>query len=144
MFHNAKQEERCQDHLRNLQVVQSVNSRNKPVLQPRSKIVVYVSDPHNGAKLQYDQLYRAKTYTLPPSWEGPVDIQLMAEAGFVYTGQEDLVYCFSCNIKLDGWTKHMDPLLRHKEESLTCSFIRRQLQVIKGEKKKSQISCCSF
>ena len=59
----------------------------------------------------------------------------MSEAGFVYTGQEDLVYCFSC-IKLDGWTKHMDPLLRHKEESPTCSFVRQQLQVIKGEKGK--------
>jgi len=30
----------------------------------------------------------------------------------------------------------MDPLLRHKEESPTCSFVRLQLQVIKGEKGK--------
>ena len=56
----------------------------------------------------------------------------MSEAGFVYTGQEDLVYCFSCNIKLDGWTKHMDPLLRHKEESPTCSFVRQFLRHERG------------
>ena len=70
---------------------------------------------------------RMKTFTLPPQWDGPVDYQSMAEAGFVYTGQEDLVYCFSCNIKLDRWSKHMEPLLRHKEESPTCSFVRQKL-----------------
>ena len=67
-----------------------------------------------------------------PSWNP----QLMAEAGFVYGGQGDLVYCFSCNIKLDGWTEHMDPLLRHKEESPTCSFVIQQLQTIKAEKRR--------
>ena len=68
---------------------------------------------------------RLRTFILPPPWKGSLCYQLMAEAGFVYTGQEDLVYCFSCNIKLDGWTKHMDPLLRHKEESGTCSFVKQ-------------------
>ena len=77
-----------------------------------------------------------KTFTLPPQWDGPVDYQSMAEAGFVYTGQEDLVYCFSCNIKLDRWSKHMEPLLRHKEESPTCSFVRKNLQAVKREKGK--------
>ena len=87
--------------------------------------------------MKYDERRsRFNSFTLPPLWEGALDAQLMAEAGFVYTGQKDLVYCFSCNIKLDGWTKHMDPLLRHKEESPTCSFVRQQLQAIKGEKKK--------
>ena len=57
----------------------------------------------------------------------------MAEAGFVYTSQEDLVYCFHCNIKLDRWSKDMEPLVRHKEESPTCSFIRQRLQAVKGE-----------
>ena len=110
---------------------------SKPVLQVPSNIVAYVSDPRNGAKLKYDQLEdRLKTYMLFPPWEGSLDARSMSEAGFVYTGQEDLVYCFSCNIKLDGWIKQMDPLLRHKEESPTCSFVRQQLQVIKGEKGK--------
>ena len=83
-----------------------------------------------------------KTFTLPPQWDrewdGPVDYQPMAEAGFVYTGQEDLVYCFSCNIKLDRWSKHTEPLLRgrHKEESPTCSFIRQKLRAVRGEKGK--------
>ena len=112
----------------------------KPVLQmplKGTKITAYISDPRYGAKLKYEQIEdRLKSFTLPPSWNGPLDAHLMSEAGFAYTGQEDLVYCFSCNIKLDGWTKHMDPLLRHKEESPTCSFVRQQLQVIKGEKGK--------
>ncbi|XP_065906401.1 baculoviral IAP repeat-containing protein 2-like isoform X2 [Dysidea avara] len=116
-------------------------------LQNHSKIILTVShnlmniksttDPGKGSKLKVDESAdRLKTFTIPPPWEGPVDIHSMSEAGFVYTGQEDLVFCFSCNIKLDEWTKHMDPLLRHKEESPTCSFVRQQLQVIKGEKGK--------
>ena len=62
----------------------------------------------------------------------------MAEAGFVYTGQEGLVFCFHCNIKLDRWSKDMEPLLRHKEESPTCSFMRQRLQAVKGERGKTK------
>ena len=99
---------------------------------------VNIADPAKGHKLNYEELEdRVKTFTLPPQWDGPVDYQSMAEAGFVYTGQEDLVYCFSCNIKLDRWSKHMEPLLRHKEESHTCSFMRQKLRAVKREKGKT-------
>ena len=99
---------------------------------------VNIADPAKGRKLNYEELEdRMKTFNLPPQWNGPVDYQSMAEAGYVYTGQEDLVCCFSCNIKLDRWSKHMDPLLRHKEESPTCSFVRQKLREVKGEKGKA-------
>jgi len=68
---------------------------------------------------------RLKTFISPPPWRGPQGFWVMAEAGFVYTGEEDIVFCFSCNIELDGWSKCIDPLLRHKEESHTCSFLKR-------------------
>jgi len=107
------------------------------MLKKMGKSFLYNTDPTRGPKLNYTEaIDRLKTFTLSPLWERPVDARSMSEAGFVYTGQEDLVYCFSCNIKLDGWTKHMDPLLRHKEECPTCSFVRQQLLVIKGEKGK--------
>ena len=99
--------------------------------------------PAKGPKLNYRDRNledRLKTYKLPPQWEGPVDYQSMAEAGFVYTGQEDLVYCFSCNVKLDRWSKDMEPLLKHKEESPTCSFMREKLQAVKGEKGPQSVS----
>ena len=100
---------------------------------------VSVPDPAKGHKLNYDELEdRMKTFKLPPQWEGPLDYQSMAEAGFVYTGQEDLVFCFHCNIKLDRWSKDMEPLLRHKEESPTCSFMRQRLQAVKGERGKTK------
>ena len=98
-----------------------------------------VPDPAKGRKLNYQELEdRMKTFKLPPQWEGPLDYQSMAEAGFVYTGQEDLVSCFHCNIKLDRWSKDMEPLLRHKEESPTCSFMRQRLQTVKGERGKTK------
>ena len=102
---------------------------------------VNIADPAKGRKLNYEELEdRMKTFKLPPQWEGPVDYQSMAEAGFVYTGQEDLVYCFSCNVKLDRWSKDMEPLLRHKEESPTCSFMRQKLQAVKKGETKSVVA----
>ena len=110
-------------------------------LNPKPVAQVLVADPAKGRKLNYEELEdRMKTFKLPPQWEGPVDYQSMAEAGFVYTGQEDLVYCFSCNVKLDRWSKDMEPLLRHKEESPTCSFMRQKLQVVKKGKTKSIVA----
>ena len=104
-------------------------------------IHVNIADPAKGRKLNYDELEdRMKTFKLSPQWEGPVHYQSMAEAGFVYTGQEDLVCCFSCNIKLDRWSKDMEPLLRHKEESPTCSFMKQKLQAVKKGKTKSVVA----
>ena len=110
-------------------------------LNPNLVTHVNLDDPARGRKLNYEELEdRMKTFKLPPQWEGPVDYQSMAEAGFVYTGQEDLVYCFSCNVKLDKWSKDMEPLLRHKEESPTCSFLRQKLQAVKKGKTKSVVA----
>ena len=108
---------------------------------PNTVAQVLVADPAKGRKLNYEELEdRMKTFKLPPQWDGPVDYQSMAEAGFVYTGQEDLVCCFSCNVKLDRWSKDMEPLLRHKEESPTCSFMRQKLQAVKKGKTKSVVA----
>ena len=82
-----------------------------------------------------DLVDRLKTFS---QWKGPPDYQSMAEAGFVYTGQEDLVFCFTCKIELDRWSKDVEPLLRHKEESPTCSFVRQRLQAVKGERGKTK------
>ena len=109
------------------------------IQDPDTVTHIYISDPAKGRKLNYEELGdRMKTFELPPQWEGPLDYQSMAEAGFVYTGQEDLVFCFHCNIKLDRWSKDMEPLLRHKEESPTCSFMRQRLQAVKGERGKTK------
>ena len=117
-------------------------SKNMLYLQdPNTVAQVFIADPAKGRKLNYEELEdRMKTFKLPPQWEGPVDYQSMAEAGFVYTGQEDLVSCFSCNVKLDRWSKDMEPLLRHKEESPTCSFMRQKLQAVKKGKTKSVVA----
>ena len=87
----------------------------------------------NGKKYEHLE-NRLKTFS---QWQGLLDYRSMAEAGFVYTGQEDLVFCFHCNIKLDRWSKDMEPLLRHKEESPTCSFMRQRLQAVKRERGKT-------
>ena len=94
---------------------------------PNTVAQVFIADPAKGRKLNYEELDdRMKTFELPPQWEGPVDYQSMAEAGSVYTGQEDLV----CrNIKLDKWS---EPLPRHEEESPT----HHELQAIEGGKEE--------
>ena len=141
LYHSTKhldQSSKFQDQSK-LQDCSNSRSHSKIMLTTPQNLmnIKSTSDPGKGSKLKVDELAdRLKTFIIPPPWEGSLDAKLMAEAGFAYTGQEDLVYCFSCNIKLDGWTKHMDPLLRHKEKSPTCSFVRQQLQIIKGEKGK--------
>lgn len=68
------------------------------------------------------------TLKLSSQWQGSVEYQSMA--GLVYTGEEDLVFCYS---KLDR-----QPLLSHKEESTTYSFTGKRLRAVKGEGVKTK------
>ena len=46
--------------------------------------------------------------------------QKMAQAGFFFSGRNDMVQCFCCGIKLEGWDPEEDkPWQKHQK---TCSF----------------------
>ncbi|XP_048240255.1 death-associated inhibitor of apoptosis 1-like [Haliotis rufescens] len=47
----------------------------------------------------------------------------MAEAGFIYTGQYDRVYCFKCKIRVHRWMPEDDPMTEHFRLSPRCTYI---------------------
>nr|WIE95435.1 hypothetical protein [Microctonus hyperodae filamentous virus] len=54
----------------------------------------------------------------------PVAKELMAQAGFVYTGRADIVICPACYIEGYRWCEGDDPLADHREWSPRCPWIR--------------------
>ncbi|NP_001296622.1 E3 ubiquitin-protein ligase XIAP-like [Hydra vulgaris] len=72
-------------------------------------------------------LHRLNTYAInmwPKS--APEFVKYLAEAGFVFTGKNDLVYCFECKIELSGWLEDHNPIQRHKDVNSNCPFIIQQ------------------
>ena len=48
---------------------------------------------------------------------------VMAKAGFFYTGHNDDVSCFYCGVGLQDWGTYDDPFLEHALHSHTCPYI---------------------
>ncbi|XP_046335026.1 E3 ubiquitin-protein ligase XIAP-like [Haliotis rufescens] len=48
----------------------------------------------------------------------------MADAGFVYTGGADGVYCFQCGVRLRRWGSPDDPWVEHHKWSPNCDYLR--------------------
>ena len=87
----------------------------------------YVIDPVKGHKLIFEELEdKIKTFTLPPHETHVIDVK------------EKVVVEANAVASHSWWSKHVEPLLRHKEESPTCSFMRQKLQTVKREKGKAK------
>jgi hypothetical protein len=48
----------------------------------------------------------------------------MAEAGFLYTGQSDIVQCFGCNVRVSEWEKTDNAWREHLKWSPDCVFLK--------------------
>ncbi|XP_071115031.1 baculoviral IAP repeat-containing protein 7-like [Haliotis cracherodii] len=73
-----------------------------------------------GENLKYEAV-RLQTFSSWTMYENARPIQL-AKAGFSYTGIDDIVKCYSCDITKGGWKRNMIPMLVHQELSPTCIF----------------------
>lgn len=62
---------------------------------------------------------RLRTFRNWPHPQSPPP-KIMAEAGFYYTGQRDLVKCFFCNQDLEKWEAADDPWNEHTRHSTNC------------------------
>lgn len=65
---------------------------------------------------------RLETFQSWPS-ESPAFIKDLVEAGFVYTGQDDIVFCCRCKKVFADWKDGESPLQRHKSENGSCSYL---------------------
>ena len=48
----------------------------------------------------------------------------LAQAGFVYTNEGDIVHCFACGVKVSQWKTTDIPLIEHKKWSPECIYLR--------------------
>lgn len=57
------------------------------------------------------------------------DIDKLVQCGFFYTGEEDIVRCFHCDVGLADWGPEDDPWVEHARHSHECPFLKGE----KGE-----------
>ena len=81
-------------------------------------------------KERQKQLAKQKTERLESfyHWPGYKDdnipkAEILAEAGFYFTGLNDCVQCLSCDVALSGWEAGEDPWIRHCQNSPGCSHL---------------------
>lgn len=59
-------------------------------------------------------------------WTKPTPTpQKLAEAGFYYTGESDIVRCFHCRVGLGDWNDGEDPWIEHAKLFPCCGFVIR-------------------
>ncbi|PJE77412.1 hypothetical protein CI610_03665 [invertebrate metagenome] len=75
------------------------------------------------ANLRYEELQaRTESFNRWP-WPRITDI---AEAGFYFTGAEDIVRCFFCDIGLSEWEGNNNPWEEHSKHSPDCEFLKNR------------------
>lgn len=47
----------------------------------------------------------------------------LAEAGFYYKGNSDIVHCFSCNTEISNWIPSDSPWERHRIKNPNCEYV---------------------
>ncbi|XP_035670163.1 baculoviral IAP repeat-containing protein 3-like, partial [Branchiostoma floridae] len=92
-------------------------------------------DAADTALSQYSQeLVRLGSFS---SW--PVDHSIeprtLAKAGLYYSGESDVVVCFSCHGQLGGWNDRESPTERHYREHKDCAFARELFEKERESKK---------
>ena len=72
--------------------------------------------------LLHEEKERVKTFQLwPPCVK--VNIAEMAKTGFHFTGEEDTVKCFECEIEINKWNDSVAPSVIHKGKSPACPMV---------------------
>ncbi|XP_052809307.1 uncharacterized protein LOC128237762 [Mya arenaria] len=69
---------------------------------------------------------RSGTFKEWPSSNGQQP-ETLANAGFFFTGREDLVRCYLCGIGLKDWSDGDGPLFEHTRHSPNCLFLKDML-----------------
>ncbi|XP_069136695.1 uncharacterized protein [Argopecten irradians] len=82
--------------------------------------------PYQIRNARYTELNaRRESYTHWPH-RNAHDIDRLVNAGFFYTGAEDIVRCFYCDIGLAEWDRDDDPWVEHARHSPECPYLRNQ------------------
>ena len=77
------------------------------------------------------------TYTRDPPWPHShihrLRPEIMVNAGFIYTGKEDIVQCQTCFLQVGKWLEKtaLEPLVVHRREQPRCPFVQGQTSGIR-------------
>ena len=86
----------------------------------------------NTRQPNYSEYYeRLTSYT---DWAGDpsVYVKALVEAGFVYSGERDTVFCFKCGATVSGWSEEDDPIVRHEMMNKNCIFLAERSRNVVG------------
>lgn len=82
------------------------------------------------------------------SWTNSFSAQKLADAGFVYTGIDDKVFCFTCYVGFYAWKSNDDAFFEHAKLSPNCNYVKfikgehyiakvqKEVELMKAEEKK--------
>lgn len=68
---------------------------------------------------------RLRSFGRNNGWKALVDPQKLAAAGFYFTGIDDNVRCFACDVCLSRWEAEDDPITEHLRNQSDCPFLSR-------------------
>jgi hypothetical protein len=94
---------------------------------------------YGSERQDFDQLSaRKETFVFFPSWVprsiSPAD---MVATGLYYTGEGDIVKCFSCKHSFHTWKEGDVPAERHHMESPNCQFLARsRLEAFRNSRRR--------
>lgn len=88
-------------------------------VQNRQNLVVY--------PLYQNIESRLNTFGTWPASKSKIK-ELLAEAGFFYTGKSDATICFHCGVELQDWTMECNPDMRHITRFHMCKYILQRNQ----------------
>lgn len=86
----------------------------------------------------YSEYYvRLTSYT---QWAGDANVYVkeLVEAGFVYSGEDDTVFCFKCGVTANEWRDEHKPIERHEQLNSACPFLTQRSKNIVGGEQKPQ------
>lgn len=72
-------------------------------------------------------------------WSGAVDPRKLAAAGFYFTGIDDKVKCFACDVSLWCWEPEDDPISEHLKKEPECPYLSRLTSRLTSRLRSSHI-----
>ena len=98
----------------------SVGGRNKETSEPGPVVVVDTMEPKHAeysmCRARYRSFENWPRFLLPKKED-------LCKAGFIYSGEGDVVYCFYCDISLRDWEPQDKPWVEHYKHSPNCTFL---------------------
>jgi hypothetical protein len=103
---------------------------NQEFVKISSNLSYFETDSMENTKKPFNSimelLENRKRSFIDKSWDQtiPVSVDELSEAGFYYTGENDMVECFYCSLGVNGWDEEDHPWKAHAKYAPICHFLK--------------------